>query len=104
METVMPSAKPKARFQNGQIVLVSTNTQSNSTKLNLDARPYINQIGTVVGRQPRSMASPYYIVKFDDNNTVRVISLFLRGPFKTKEVAQKYQANPSMDIDSNDLG
>ena len=90
-------------FMNDDVVLVSTIDQINSTKKNKEARGYTNQIGVVVGKKPRSMASPYYIVKFNDGWDIPVIATFLRGPYKDKATAEKYRANPNMKDEPQDL-
>ncbi len=74
----------KARFQPGDIVLLSREMQIGSTKATVSARPYAGQIGTIVGRKTRSMAAAYYIVKFSDGNVVPVIGIFIRRKFEAK--------------------
>ena len=91
------------KFEPGDIVLVSSVPKIGTTTNTREARPYVNQIGTIVSRIPRSMASPYYVVKFGTSTEVKVISLFLRGPYKSMEAAQKYKADPNLKEDPNDL-
>ena len=92
----------KRKFENGNIVLV-TGTPHGATKLNSDARPYLNQIGFITGYKPRSMASPFYEVQFDNGQKVMVIAIFLRGPYVNREAAEKYKANPTTPDDPKDL-
>ena len=93
----------RKRFEPGEIVLVSTQQKSGTTVMNKPARSYMGKIGVVTGHKARSMASPYINVKFDDGNEVPIIALFLRGPYKDKATAQKYQADPSLKDSNDDL-
>ena len=84
MNNSITEATSRAKYQPGDIVLLSKELQIGSTKSTVSARPYAGQIGTIVRRQPRSMASPYYIVKFSDGKEIPVINLFIRRKFEAK--------------------
>jgi len=86
---------PKAKFQLNDVVLVRGALPKKWSQYN-------NQLGTPVGRVGYSMLVKYAI-KMDDGEVILINSSYVHGPFKDRNVAQKYVNNPKKQIDVKDL-
>lgn len=99
---------PKARFQDGDIVLVRVpkshaGQSKDYFKLYHPAfcLPYMNAIGTVRLNYNNGYQSKYAI-EVEDGNLVPIATPFLAGPFISVEAAKKYQGSDA-ELDVKDL-
>lgn len=97
------SAAGRFRFNAGDIVLVKGSSSYGNSTLPLKYSRYINKIGIIKGREPRSMASPYYNLELEDGTEVKITGVFLRGPYKNRETVLKYQADPNIPDSPEDI-
>jgi len=92
---------PKAPYQLGDIAVVRTFVPKGSqTK---KSTIHIGKIGTVTGYKNVPGAYSKYKLQFEDGSEEAYMPTYLIGPLRNKDVAQKYIADPSSQIDPSDL-
>ena len=99
---------PKARFQDGDIVLVRVpKSHAGQSKEYFRlyhptfCMPYMNAVGTVRLNYNNGYQSKYAI-EVEDGNLVPIATPFLVGPFISVEAAKKYQGSDA-ELDGKDL-
>jgi len=99
---------PKARFQDGDIVLVRVpKSHASQSKEYFKlyhptfCMPYMNAVGTVRLNYNNGYQSKYAI-EVEDGNLVPIATPFLVGPFISVEAAKKYQGSDA-ELDGKDL-
>jgi hypothetical protein len=91
----------RAKFKKGDIVIVRDDGRFASYHPK-KALPYVNRVGTVVGYKNVPGAYTKFTLEFEDKALLMIHSHFLYGPFRTIEMAKKYE-NSGTEFNAEDV-
>ena len=64
---------------------------------------YGGQLGQVVGYRSKYYGAGDYLIEFENGTLFVTKKKYLRGPYKTKEIASKYRNNVNIEDSIDDL-
>ena len=100
-EVSLNDPPPRAKFKKGDIVVIRDDGRFAKYHPK-KALPYVNKVGTVVGYKNVPGAYTKFTLEFEDKTLLMIHSHFLYGPFRTIEMARKYE-NTSTDFNAKDV-
>lgn len=92
---------PRAKFKRGDIVVIRDDGRFANYHPK-KALPYVNKVGTVVGYKNVPGAYTKFTLEFEDKTLLMIHSHFLYGPFRTIEMAKKYE-NTGTEFNAKDV-